>query len=189
MAGGKRKSMVVLLGCLMMIGFASTSFGGIIWATNYESSSLILVSNPANALGAPNGNYATIGSITLVFSTNFLDLTGPDVIVVDANHDLTPFINLGDVYSMTARHLGTNTWSTLTFDTSTGGWRSLEIGGSYSGLFDAVNLTYWSGGSVSNLGLEVDAVGVNVPEPGTLLLLGSGLLGLAIAGSRKKFRK
>jgi hypothetical protein len=30
---------------------------------------------------------------------------------------------------------------------------------------------------------------VTIPEPGTLILLGSGLLGLALAGSRKKFRK
>jgi hypothetical protein len=37
--------------------------------------------------------------------------------------------------------------------------------------------------------LWLDDVSVQVPEPGTLILLGSGLLGLAIAGTRKKFRK
>jgi hypothetical protein len=30
---------------------------------------------------------------------------------------------------------------------------------------------------------------INIPEPGTLLLLCSGLLELALTGSRKKFRK
>ena len=41
-----------------------------------------------------------------------------------------------------------------------------------------------------NIGIILDQVSLSqVPEPGTLILLGSGLLGLAIAGSRKKFRK
>jgi PEP-CTERM motif len=43
--------------------------------------------------------------------------------------------------------------------------------------------------SASFFGQGIFGPNLSVPEPGTLILLGSGLLGLAIAGSRKKFRK
>lgn len=49
--------------------------------------------------------------------------------------------------------------------------------------------TGWGPGWDKNSDANIQVYGTPVPEPGTLLLLGSGLLGLTSAGARKKFRK
>jgi len=190
---------------ILTFAFVPSSHSAIIWATEFIPSSTLNVDNPGGALGNPwdsalgspgDSEYARIkspyGYLTVGFGTKFLDLGGPDVVVVDAVDDWIRLcgFSIGDVYTMQARRADKSGWSSLTWDMSLGGWQNLEIGGSYTGLYDQVKLTYLFGGD--NRTFEVDAIGVNhpdtvyVPEPSTLMLLGSGLVGIAGLG-RKKF--
>jgi hypothetical protein len=77
-------------------------------------------------------------------------------------------------------NLGTFTGPAFSAVGSTGTFPSV---GPYS-LYEIVTITHGSGTRVSSL----DASLTPVPEPGTMMLLGSGLIGLAGWG-RKKFRK
>ena len=183
---------------IQTFAFVPSSFSAIIWGTEvipYPSTSNSNVDNPDYAKGPPDGKYASIkpsGYLTVGFGTSFLDLRGPDVVVVDAIGPLAGkgYSDIADVYGMQARHVGGSEWSALKWDISLGGWRSLEIPSGYTGLYDQVKLSYIFGGP--NHSFEVDAIGVNnpnttpVPEPSTLILMGSGLVAIAGLG-RKKF--
>ncbi len=63
---------------------------------------------------------------------------------------------------------------------------SFDASGVSVGSNPAAIVTYWSGGSYT--GYDDELVGP-VPLPGTLALLGPGLLGLAVFGRRRIFKK
>jgi len=74
-----------------------------------------------------------------------------------------------------------------------------EITSSDASVLNLINTAANASGyyGIAVMNISSDGAGVNlkqsmlvpVPEPGTLILLGSGLLGLALVGRRKKFRR
>jgi len=163
--------------------------------------------NSSEALGIPNVGdsgvpigYVSLsdgGSITLRFTdnsltgsgTNAMDLwifeIGPDVedTFVEISKDGNTWYSVGKVFG-----------STSGIDIDAFGWNQTDFF-SYIRLTDDTNEGAQSGATV---GADIDAVGAissappvtnPVPEPSTLLLLGSGLVGLVGYGRKKFFKK
>lgn len=85
----------------------------------------------------------------------------------------------------------TRLWRPAYFQTCGDGWINFNLTLPGSWMFtdqSSANVTTWDGSSFGGIGFSA-AQATATPEPGTLLLLGSGLVGLGVAGATKRRRQ
>lgn len=182
-----KKQLVILLLVAVMAGILP----GVGQAAVYYADSVtgVGVGNPSAMLGKSDGDFTTLtsgGSIYLTFGGSFLDKpTGADfALYFSKAQNLEPM-----VYVATRNSDGT--WVNLDPIYGASNIRTYEIAGTGTGYYDTIRLTWDNSGDNLNgftQGVVVEGGYAPVPEPGTMMLLGSGLVGIAAYG-RKKFRK
>ena len=189
-----RKLLLLGLVVTTLLFFSGTAFAlsyatNVLWdgATDIGSDR----SDPANAVGAPDGDFLSLGMggvAAFDFGTSF-DATAIVFEVTWGTRDNYPeyakvFVGNDFTLNISAyTEVGTiqNDVDQNVIDLS-------SVAGSPFRYVLVQDYTQDSGGIIGD-GFDIDAVGVApVPEPATIILLGTGLLGLAGA-SRKKFKR
>ena len=192
-----RKLLLIGLAVTTIIMFSGTAFA-LSYATNVLWNNTAGVSDPSridpdNALGAPDDKFLSIGIDGIAafdFGMSF-DSTAIVFEITWGNRNAYPEyakVFVGNIFS-----LDTNDYTEVgtiknNLDQNVIDLTSLT-GNPFQYLLVQDITKSYSDGIATGDGFDIDAVGVSpVPEPATMLLLGSGLLGLA-GFSRKRFFK
>ena len=189
-----RKFLLLGLVVTTLLFFSGTAFA-LSYATNVRWNGVAISgsdrSDPDNALGAPDGDFLSLGLggvAAFDFGTSF-DATAIVFEVTWGNRDSYPEyakVFVGNDFTLDT---GDYEWvGTIQNNVDQNVIDLSSIVGSPFRYVLVQDYTQESGGIIGD-GFDIDAVGVApVPEPATIILLGTGLLGLAGA-SRKKFKQ
>lgn len=163
---------------------------GVTWTNNGTVGSANNRDNPLNALGAPDGNFMSLGLGGVADFTFGQTFTGPGASYEVTFGNRSGYLETADVF------VGDN--GSFTNIGSIDNSSSTGFVFNFSGIFDTLRLLDTTpGSSPSTDGYDVDAVSVTsysgptpstapVPLPAPALMLGAGLFGL---GAVRKLRK
>ena len=208
----KKRLLVILAVVALLIGVSTTSFAETIDFTDGSWSG----ANGQFDFGPIDGTTLTaypyedatlwqdsIDGIGVVYDYEEDEIEGPDEIL-KISFDETTLLNTiyiadlfietegGDLYNETGEYSLNDGSSWIGFTAvqvtlGTNGELTIDVGGV---LVDSI--LFRAPGEVSDTQFEefaVQGLEVNVPEPGTIALLGMGLVGLIGAGARRKLKK
>lgn len=174
----------------LTLGISHPSFAGTItgptWVDDFSNSAIVVFSSGAVLSDVTH----TLGSFTSpnsFWEITSLTITETDsgaadlVLVVGGIRDLTPTTGLTIAFSFS--------FDPFTPDITTGAFLAFGTQLHGSPEFDALSITVQanvSGSEITGYGIGMGMSHHVVPEPATLLLMGSGLVGLAGLGRRRK---